>query len=77
LSEGVLTFGLITSRTPEPEMKTCRMPLPNGRPCGQFLFQCTTCKATGCKSRDCRNQRFDSSFPRCYACGATSRITSL
>jgi hypothetical protein len=58
-------------------MRTCRAPLATGRTCGQILFQCTTCRASGCKNRECKNQRFDPSYTRCYACGATSRITSL
>jgi len=57
-------------------MASCQMPLGNGHVCNQVLFKCAKCGARGCKNKQCKNQRFDSAGPRCYACGATSGITT-
>lgn len=53
-------------------MAQCRMPLDNGRQCGQYLYKCKSCGAAGCANEDCKNQTFNNTNGMCLRCNATS-----
>lgn len=49
-------------------MAQCRMKLESDRMCGQYLYKCKSCGASGCANEDCKNQVFNNSNGMCLRC---------